>query len=228
MSNIANSSKNKESFDNASESSNESDLETKKIILFDEINKIRNSIENKEDIDLEKTIEILKQVSKLTLTDYNRVYEEQNETIDALKLINLNLACEAQYYKGCLCKELLQSIKEWFNELIDFLVFLILELSFIKKLISLIRNVIPGFILNILQTLNFFEKIHPKNWPIVQHFFTKFILPLIFLTLYFLRLPILRTVCDLLIIYIITIIFFIYYLNYLFNCELTIIVLQNK
>ncbi|CAG8730549.1 4730_t:CDS:1, partial [Cetraspora pellucida] len=102
MSNITSSSKNKESFDNASESSNESDLETKKIILFDEINKIRNSIENKEDVDLEKTIEILKQVSELTLTDYNRVYEEQNETIDALKLINLNLACEAQYYKECL------------------------------------------------------------------------------------------------------------------------------
>ncbi|CAG8706554.1 800_t:CDS:1, partial [Cetraspora pellucida] len=112
MSNIASTSKNKESSDIASESSNESDLETKKIILFDEINKIRNSIENKEEIDLEKTIEILKQVSELTLTDYNRVYEEQNETIDALKLINLNLACEAQYYKGCLCKELLQSIKE--------------------------------------------------------------------------------------------------------------------
>ena len=107
MSNIASTSKNKESSDNVSESSNESDLESKKIILFDEINKIRNSIENKEDIDLEKTIEILKQVSELMITDYNRVYKEQNETIDALKLINLNLACEAQYYKGCLYKELL-------------------------------------------------------------------------------------------------------------------------
>ncbi|CAG8796168.1 5545_t:CDS:1, partial [Cetraspora pellucida] len=102
MSNIASISKNKEFSDNASESSNESDLKIKKIILFDEINKIRNSIVNKEDIDLEKTIKILKQVSKLTLTNYNRVYKEQNETIDALKLIHLNLACEAQYYKGCL------------------------------------------------------------------------------------------------------------------------------
>ncbi|CAG8551887.1 12949_t:CDS:2 [Cetraspora pellucida] len=88
----------------ASESSNDSDLETKKIILNDEIEKIRKAIENKENIDLDKTIGILKQVSNLTITDYNRVYEEQNETINALKLINLNLACEVQYYKDVFVK----------------------------------------------------------------------------------------------------------------------------
>ncbi|CAG8583188.1 21446_t:CDS:2 [Cetraspora pellucida] len=105
--------------DTASESSNDSDLETKKIILNDDIEKIHKAIENKENIDLDKTIGILKQVSNLTITDYNRVYDEQNETINALKLINLNLACEVQYYKGCLCEELIQTIKEWFNDLLD-------------------------------------------------------------------------------------------------------------
>ncbi|CAG8693943.1 24900_t:CDS:1 [Cetraspora pellucida] len=102
----ASSSKNKET-DTASESSNDSNLETKKIILFDKIDKIHKSIENKENVDFDKTIEILKQVTDLTITDYNRVYNAQNETIDALKLINLNLACEVQYYKGCLFEELI-------------------------------------------------------------------------------------------------------------------------
>ncbi|CAG8571891.1 5479_t:CDS:2 [Cetraspora pellucida] len=126
--NISSSSKNKE-HDTASESSNESDLETKKIILYDEIEKIRKAIENKENVNLDKTIAILKQVSDLTITDYNRVYEEQNETIHALKLINLNLACEVQYYKGCLFEELLRLIKDWFNDILDMLVFFILELN---------------------------------------------------------------------------------------------------
>ncbi|CAG8679500.1 3596_t:CDS:2 [Cetraspora pellucida] len=116
--NISSSSKNKK-HDTTSESSNDSDLKTKKIILNDEIEKICKAIENKENIDLDKTIEILKQVSNLTITNYNRVYNEQNETINALKLINLNLACEVQYYKECLCEELIQTIKEWFNDLLD-------------------------------------------------------------------------------------------------------------
>ncbi|CAG8655284.1 24541_t:CDS:1, partial [Cetraspora pellucida] len=88
--NNASSSKKYES-DNASESLAESDLETKIIILFDKIKNIYKAIENKENINLDKTIRILKQVSDLTITNYNRVYKEQNETIDALKLINLNL-----------------------------------------------------------------------------------------------------------------------------------------
>ncbi|CAG8828561.1 5644_t:CDS:1, partial [Cetraspora pellucida] len=120
MSNNASSSKNKDS-DIASDSSNDGDLETQKIILYDKIAEIRNSIENKKNINLDETLKILKQVSDLMITDYNRAYKTQNEMINALKLINLNLICKVQYYKACLCKELLQLIREWFNELLDLL-----------------------------------------------------------------------------------------------------------
>jgi hypothetical protein len=169
--------------------------------------------------------QIIKKCKKI-FKHINRELGQKEKTIVFLRDENYDLQGQVNFYKNCLYKELIETISSFFDKILDDLIDYFLNINVIQNILDKIKN----FILQ-----PFFDKllefgidyIHPKKWFFVKKFFRMIFLPLSFTPIFIFKLPIIRTFGDLFIIFCMTFIFLIYYVNVTFGHQYLVLIVKE-
>ncbi|CAG8807316.1 13340_t:CDS:2, partial [Racocetra persica] len=133
---------------------------------------------------------VLRNITKENFDNHDKILEIKENEIIVYKSIAYQNYQEAQFFRCCLYKDLMETIMWWYNILLDKVVDYVLNIKIVKKVIKEIKEKIPGWVLHIIQTQDVLKKFHPKNWFYVKYIFKSFVLPLLFIPIYLSRIPV--------------------------------------
>jgi hypothetical protein len=186
------------------------------------LNKLEKQISTLYGINHKQIIKKSKKIFKLI----NKEFDKKEKTIEFLRDENYDLQGQVYFYKNCLYKELIETITSFFDKLLDELLNYIVNTSVIQYILDIIKNFIPQPFFDILFEFGI-DYIHPKKWTTVKNYFGTFFLPLSFIPIFIFRLPIIRTVGDLFIVFCMTFIFLIYYVNVTFGHQYLVLIVKE-